>query len=554
MAIDASIALGLKPVQVENPLNNMAKFANIQNDMANMALHRQKMATDAASTARQNELNNYLGSGGRDPDRIYQLGGPEALNPINQAESARITGLKASGETLDATMNRNKSILQDYVDTPKAARQWLYMQFIDPAMKATFDKLGVSFDQAASRIPDDPAEFGKWKEQSIMGMEKHLQARGVKNITPSGDRNVLTDLQGKILGEIPIGATMEQRINTAPAILAGIANQDVLNKQIAQGNPGGQAPVASQTNQLLNASVAQANDQTPPPISPLAANVNRQQAELAGVNAQLRADQEQALAAKQPLDAKDRRIKDYAQAIRDGRSPNDQDMKDLRLQIEHDSSFAPPTRIDVNSFDTASNAAQKDFIAESAKTRTSLRNSKGAIDNINKAITLIPSSAQFMGPGGDPLLNAASFLNNRLGLNINTKGVTDATELRSRIFSNVIDTLKKLDSQPSERQQATLEKALGTIGEDPKALVNVLRAFQDVIRTKVEDYNKDVTDAELRGVKFPFKPQIDIGEYGGRTPPTSAAVAGLKANPGMRADFEDKFGPGSADKVLGKGK
>jgi hypothetical protein len=155
-----------------------------------------------------------------------------------------------------------------------------------------------------------------------------------------------------------------------------------------------------------------------------------------------------------------------------------------------------------------------------------------------------------MGPGGEPLLNAASFLNNRLGLTIDTKGITNATELRSRMFSNVIDTLKKLDSQPSERQQATLEKALGTIGEDPNALVNVLRAFQDVIRSKVEAYNADVTDAEKRGVKFPYKPQIDLGEYGGRTPPTSAAVAYLKANPATRALYDDKYGPGASDKIL----
>jgi hypothetical protein len=259
-------------------------------------------------------------------------------------------------------------------------------------------------------------------------------------------------------------------------------------------------------------------------------------------------------ALKQPVDAKEKLIKDYYAGITAGRSPKEPEMMDMMAQIQYNRSFAPPTRINVNSFDTASNAAQKDFILESAKQRTTLRNSKGAIDNINKAITLIPSSAQFMGPGGEPLLNAASFLNNRLGLTIDTKGITNATELRSRMFSNVIDTLKKLDSQPSERQQATLEKALGTIGEDPNALVNVLRAFQDVIRGKVEDYNADVTEAEKRGVKFPYKPQIDIGEYGGRTPPTSAAIAGLKANPRMRADFEDKFGPGSADKVLGKGK
>jgi len=261
-------------------------------------------------------------------------------------------------------------------------------------------------------------------------------------------------------------------------------------------------------------------------------------------------------ALKQPLDAKERLMKDYYAGIAAGRSPKDPEMMDMMAQIVYNRSFAPPARTDIkiNAYEPASNAAQKEYITESAKQRTLLRNSKGAIDNINKAITLIPSSAQFMGPGGEPLLNATSFLNNRLGLTIDTKGVTDATELRSRMFNNVIDTLKKLDSTPTQKQQDTLQQALGTLGTDPNALPNVLRAFQDVIRSKVEDYNADVTEAEKRGVKFPYKPQIDIGAYGGRTPPTSAAIAGLKANPGMRADFEDKFGPGSADKVLGKGK
>ena len=343
MAINDEIAAGGRPVQFENPLNNMVKFANIQNDMANMALHRQKMATDAASTARQNELNNYLGSGGRDPDRIYQLGGQEALNHINQAESARITGLKVAGETLDAAIKRGRGLFQDFVHTPQDARQFTYMQFTDPVIKKYMESLGVSFDQAMARIPNDPAEFRNYKQQYVVGMEKHLDNLAVKNITPSGDRNVLTDSQGRKIGEIPIGVTMEQRINTSPEILTGIANQDALKKQIAQGNPAGQAPVANQTNQLLNASVAQANDQTAPPISPLAANVDRQQAELAAVNAKLRADQEQALAAKQNPDAKLAIINDVDKLRRAGVPETDPHLKNLVLQMEYNRTRQEPT-------------------------------------------------------------------------------------------------------------------------------------------------------------------------------------------------------------------
>jgi hypothetical protein len=38
----------------------------------------------------------------------------------------------------------------------------------------------------------------------------------------------------------------------------------------------------------------------------------------------------------------------------------------------------------------------------------------------------------------------------------------------------------------------------------------VLDAFADSIRTKVELYNQDVTSAEQRGVRFPYKPQIQL--------------------------------------------
>jgi hypothetical protein len=328
MAIDASIALGLKPVQVENPLNNMVKFANIQNDMANMELHRQKMEAGGIEAQRLNELSKYLGSGGRDENRILSLGGEKALNELRQSKLAELQGAEVASKTADAGIARHKDILANYVNTPEQARQWLYAGFTDPATKVTYNTLG-SFDQLAARIPNDPAEFGKWKEQNVVGMEKHLQNTAVKNTTNLGNRYEQRDAQGRLVGQpMMIGATIKERSEIPPDILTGLANQDALEQQIKQGNPAGQAPVASQATQLLNASVAQANDQTPPPISPLAANVASQQQQLDAVNAKLREDQKQAAADKKAFEFKTL-VADVAQleANGQGNSPTAQRLK-----------------------------------------------------------------------------------------------------------------------------------------------------------------------------------------------------------------------------------
>lgn len=168
--------------------------------------------------------------------------------------------------------------------------------------------------------------------------------------------------------------------------------------------------------------------------------------------------------------------------------------------------------ISVNTMLPASEEAQRDFIKGTRQTYDALKQAPVALQNIEKAKALIPGAKGFMGQGGEPMLQAASFLNNRLGTNIDTKGVTDAQELRSRLFFGILDNLKKLDSQPSAQQQAALQEALGSIGTDPSALPRVLDAFGESIRTKVDLHNQEVGSAETRGVKFPYDPKIKLPE------------------------------------------
>jgi hypothetical protein len=166
----------------------------------------------------------------------------------------------------------------------------------------------------------------------------------------------------------------------------------------------------------------------------------------------------------------------------------------------------------VNTQIPASEEAQKEFMKEARVTFNTLKSAPSILTNMEEAKKLVPSAKGFMGPGGEPMLKAASFLNNRLGTNIATEGITDATVLRSRLFTGVIENLRKLDAQPTQSQQQVLQDAIGNLGTDPNALPRVLDAFGDILREKVGAYNTEVKDAEARGVKFPYNPTIKLPE------------------------------------------
>jgi len=202
----------------------------------------------------------------------------------------------------------------------------------------------------------------------------------------------------------------------------------------------------------------------------------------------------------------------------------------LKSHSEHAPAISVETK--VNAYMPASEEAQRDFIRSTRATYDTLKNAPGTLKNIEEAIKLIPNAKGFMGPGGESLLDAASFLNSRLGTNINTKGISDATELRSRLFQGIIENLRKLDANPTENQQNAMRVALGNIGTDPNALPAVLNSFADTVRSKVEAHNAEVNSAVTRGVKFPYDPTIKLPSFTPSAPsgaeliPTGKSAAG----------------------------
>lgn len=172
----------------------------------------------------------------------------------------------------------------------------------------------------------------------------------------------------------------------------------------------------------------------------------------------------------------------------------------------------PGVSVEVKMQDEASKEAAKDFVKSTRATYDQLKSAPILLRNIDEAKALIPQAKGFMGPGGETLMEAAKFLNARLNAQINVEGIKSAEELRTRIFFNIMENLKKMDAQPSELQQKLMMDALGKLGTDPNALVNVLDAYGDTIRDKVELFNKEIAGAEKKGTVFPYDPRIVVPE------------------------------------------
>ena len=94
----------------------------------------------------------------------------------------------------------------------------------------------------------------------------------------------------------------------------------------------------------------------------------------------------------------------------------------------------PNAPLSTVNLDMSTKTAEIEFTKSTRETFDKLKHGPTLLDNIDQAKKLIPGAKSFMGPGGETLLEAAKFLNNRLGTSIKTEGIKSAEELRTRIF------------------------------------------------------------------------------------------------------------------------
>jgi hypothetical protein len=190
MPIDPSIALQVRPVQIQDPVNQLAKLLQAQNMQQDNALGRLKMDEYQRSVTDSNALNDlYRGAvkadGTIDRNALYSgaaqrgLGAkiPALQKQFLDADEAKGKVDKQKVELIDAKLKQSRAYL-DTVQTPEQYLQWHEANHADPILGPELAARGVTAEQARASIVQalqQPGGFEQLKQRSALGIEKFTE-------------------------------------------------------------------------------------------------------------------------------------------------------------------------------------------------------------------------------------------------------------------------------------------------------------------------------------------------------------------------------------------
>jgi len=200
MPIDPSILFKAQPLQLENPVNAMAKAMQLRAMQDESQVNMLRAQGLEAELARGKEWKNAFGTGPVDfesPDLQAKL---MAINPertldilskrstaAKNAADAKKTGVEISKleqENEISALKAHEAILP-YVTTPQQMRQWMAGVSKDERLKKN-QLAQLPLEQLQLSVPDDPKEFANYRNQVGMGFKDfYTSQRGIATV-PGG--------------------------------------------------------------------------------------------------------------------------------------------------------------------------------------------------------------------------------------------------------------------------------------------------------------------------------------------------------------------------------
>lgn len=180
MAIDPNIALGVRSVELQNPLNALAQFSQIQGAQQANKLGQMQMAEYERTRSEEEGLRNFLSGADLTATETrnalmakYGKSGREFAKGLTEMDKARTEEAARKAKlAIDKTSMYRDAVVN--ITNPADAIQFMTLQANDPDMMGT-PITRMPLMKVLSSIPQDPAGFENWKKQTALGMTEFVK-------------------------------------------------------------------------------------------------------------------------------------------------------------------------------------------------------------------------------------------------------------------------------------------------------------------------------------------------------------------------------------------
>lgn len=244
MAVNPAIALGVKGIELQDPLAQYGRVMAIQGAQQQNALaqlqmrqaEREQEATNALNRAYAeaynpqtgdvdiNRLRTSLASGG------YGSKLPDIEKKLGEVKTQRLTQQKTEGEVLDAALKRSRGFLETLdPNAPGAAEAyiaWHEANHKDPIIGPALAARGVTADQSRGRIAQliqTPGGLARLINESKLGTEKFMELNKPQLSTTDVGGEVVSRTFAPLTGELKTIGT--QKKTMAPGEAERIRNE-----------------------------------------------------------------------------------------------------------------------------------------------------------------------------------------------------------------------------------------------------------------------------------------------------------------------------------------
>lgn len=181
MPVNANIAMGIRPMQIEDSSNALAKLMQMGNLQQQNQLGALKMDEARSGIERKNKLYGILGQEHATPEAreeaLSRAGFVDEATKLGKTRAEQRQADATFAETNGKVLKQRVGFYRDVVggiNSPEAAARFLTAMYQDPALKGS-PLTAEPIEHAIASIPTDPASLAKWKNLVALGATKFAE-------------------------------------------------------------------------------------------------------------------------------------------------------------------------------------------------------------------------------------------------------------------------------------------------------------------------------------------------------------------------------------------